>query len=443
MCGLVGVASVETLSVDAQKALWMMLKLDEIRGEDSVGLLRIHSTTYDTTVLRSLGRRSEFLEEHKNHALVNSNIGGLSAHLSKVLMGHNRAATRGEVNVENAHPFDIGRLVGAHNGTLRMPSLTEFKGYEGDPVDSRILYTELDEQQGDISKVYSRVDGAMTLTWWDREKNSMNFIRNSQRPLFFACSGDNKTLFWASEPWMIYAAFARHPFAFRTKEEAEAGYKFPKIENMPINIHHELPIEDQEEINFITEEHKEYTPVYPSTGSYGSYGGHYNQNYAGKQRQNVGGNANDAVSPGSNVTHLEKKNNRLRASKRGDFLKVKLFPHLPDPRDLKTLYPDNQVIRAVVTMGYFANRIFYPNLKTNCWDDEPVILLPNAEDTVNFDGKEVAYSWALQQCVKLGCAFCQRNDLDPKEDNWEKVTFVAGAIVCDECTELHEELAYH
>lgn len=50
------------------------------------------------------------------------------------------------------------------------------------------------------------------MTWYDRRDHTMNFIRNSHRPLIFARINGSKTIFWASEYELLMASIYRNGF---------------------------------------------------------------------------------------------------------------------------------------------------------------------------------------------------------------------------------------
>lgn len=64
-----------------------------------------------------------------------------------MVMAHCRAASVGDVTVENAHPFHIGSVVGAHNGGIRNWNQLN-KEYNRDfDVDSQHIFAHIDEQR--------------------------------------------------------------------------------------------------------------------------------------------------------------------------------------------------------------------------------------------------------------------------------------------------------
>jgi len=121
-------------------------------------------------------------------------------------MGHTRHATKGKINRANAHPFDFDTLVGAHNGTLTTQyKLDDYKDFD---VDSENLFHHM-EKNG-VSDTTSKCGGAYALTWYDKVEKTLNFLRNDERTLFATFSEDMKTVFWASEAWMLEGILGRN-----------------------------------------------------------------------------------------------------------------------------------------------------------------------------------------------------------------------------------------
>jgi hypothetical protein len=120
----------------------------------------------------------------------------------RVLLGHNRWATKGKINKLNAHPFEFSRVVGAHNGTLSdFSNLEDHNKFE---VDSEALYNHLNTHG--VDDLALKLKGAFALTWYNKEEKTINLLRNKERPLFYALTKDRHTLLWASEDWMIMLA---------------------------------------------------------------------------------------------------------------------------------------------------------------------------------------------------------------------------------------------
>lgn len=206
MCGLVGIAG-EMFMKDEQ-VMKSLLIFDYFRGTDSTGFAAFRLNGKDYSLVKMASHPIDLFDSKKFVAALNGNT-------SQVFLGHNRAATLGKVNGLNAHPFHYGKIIGAHNGTLDKASwkrLEEASGVETD-VDSAAIFACIDKiglkktidlmEEGSSAK-----EGAWALTFIDMEKQTMNFIRNKHRPLWYAWSDDFRRILWASEFPMIDAATA-------------------------------------------------------------------------------------------------------------------------------------------------------------------------------------------------------------------------------------------
>jgi predicted glutamine amidotransferase len=191
MCGLVGV--IGAIGAVERAAFEKLLIFDQVRGKDSTGVAVIGADG-EASIIKRLGSPDVILDSREYSAKA-SRANNLA------LIGHNRFATQGGVSAVNAHPFEIGKIVGAHNGTIHNKDKLGFDG-KSHPVDSFMLYEHLSHfgVRETISKLNSYSD-AYALTWWDSDNETMNFLRNEDRPLFFAETSD--CLFWASEAWML------------------------------------------------------------------------------------------------------------------------------------------------------------------------------------------------------------------------------------------------
>ena len=201
-----------------------MLHFDVLRGEDSTGLCAVHKVygqgnpVFEPKVYKSVGLPQDLYDDHPE-VFVKDEYAPVGV---VCLMGHNRYKTQGEVNVDNAHPFEFDNLIGAHNGTLVMNSLKELNGYGVHDVDSKIIFNHLSDT-GNLQEVWDKANGAMALTWWDKQTNTLKIVRNGQRTLFYCYSHGGTTMFWASEGWMLQVALTR------------AGIQHSKIESFDIN----------------------------------------------------------------------------------------------------------------------------------------------------------------------------------------------------------------
>lgn len=195
MCGIVGV--VGKITAKEENAFKILSKLDTIRGEDSTGICSVTKSFGDWAYLKDVGTAFQFFETSDTQKLMNR------SHL--MLFGHNRAATKGVVNADNAHPFLHGDYVGCHNGTLwAVSNLEDYKKFD---VDSENIYYDM-SINGHLETL-KKLRGAFALCWYNSRHHTVNLVRNSDRPLYTCNSTDGKTMFWASEAWMLHVALSK------------------------------------------------------------------------------------------------------------------------------------------------------------------------------------------------------------------------------------------
>lgn len=269
MCGLVGVAG--RMTTDFRKVFKRLLELDTIRGPHSTGVLFVRTgmnkTEPQVEVLKKLGTPWDLFQ------LKNWDTNWQTKE-NRVLMGHNRWATKGAINGINAHPFEFNKLVGAHNGTLRKQELLDdHKQFE---VDSENLYHHMNKHG--LDDTLMKTCGAFALTWWDKEKHTINFIRNHERPLFYTYDEDNQAIFWASEKWMLQIALSGQ------------GVKYKKIQEFNEHTHYSLHIPEasnyvERKLEKLVYSKKEvYTPpVFPQSGGVGNASGSTVANNPGRK----------------------------------------------------------------------------------------------------------------------------------------------------------------
>lgn len=207
ICGLVGVAGV--VGAKEEKIVKELLIVDSLRGVDSTGIAVVPRAGGDVKLAKKLGHAYELIE----HRYFNQALGGLH----RAIIGHNRWGTIGRVSSANAHPFDFEGLVGAHNGTLT--SKWKFKDNLKFDTDSEAMYNHLD--QHGLKNLMGNMAGAWAMTWWDKEEETINFLRNKERPLWLIFSEDGNQLFWASELWMLKGVLDRN--GVKTKEAFPLG----------------------------------------------------------------------------------------------------------------------------------------------------------------------------------------------------------------------------
>lgn len=222
MCGLVGVAG-NLYQKDLNyfhEGLWA----GALRGMHSTGIFTIPSTG-DPEVIKTSGTPLH-LRMEKGKELSKITCG------NKLLLGHNRHATIGDITDDNAHPFDFPRVAGAHNGTLRGRSDSKLEHRKAFGTDSEALYFNINNHG--IESVIPEMEGAWALVWYNKEDDTLNFLRNGERPLSYAFSKNGQTLYWASEGSMLRWLMKRnniemHESGILTlKVDTHVSWKMPK-----------------------------------------------------------------------------------------------------------------------------------------------------------------------------------------------------------------------
>lgn len=218
MCGLVGMAG--DFSLKHRDMMKDLIFFNTLRGRDSTGLTYYNMRRNEVTTKKATCPGFEFIEQ----PWIDTTL-GLQA---GVWLAHGRHKTVGAVNRLNAHPFEVRNekdnieLFGAHNGTLSTKYDIEKLLGDNFGTDSEALLNLINRIGP--KKAIAEARGAWALTWWDSADNSINFLRNVERPLFYTYSDDLKVLMWASESWMLRTAAARRgvklAISSKTKEEA-------------------------------------------------------------------------------------------------------------------------------------------------------------------------------------------------------------------------------
>ena len=205
MCGIVGFisgAGKRGFPQDRATYLKQGLVIDTLRGYDSTGVFTVDVDAQDKTAYweKCAITGGEFVQGKDFYNMVATPSSLRSA------IGHNRAATKGAIDTENAHPFQVGSVTMVHNGTLdSVRSLPHHPGNTKElkdvDVDSAVVAYNLDA--ANISEWYSQMFGSWALVWHDSDDQTMNIVRNEARPLHIAKVEREDTILIASEADML------------------------------------------------------------------------------------------------------------------------------------------------------------------------------------------------------------------------------------------------
>ena len=235
MCGLVGVAG--NLEYKDEGAMKRLLALDFFRGPDSTGFSAVRDNG-EIHLSKLASHPFDLFEMPKFKS-------ALSGYNSKAFIGHNRFATRGGISSYNAHPFQYDHIVGAHNGTLETRSKWDIEDAlnEKFDVDSQAVFAAIAKLgiEATVALMHEGKNsqaGAWALVWYDQQQDSLNFLKNTHRPLWYAVTEDFKKLFWASE-WPMIDAATRLSGDYKLHVDKE-GYKFWPFED---DMHYRFDLE--------------------------------------------------------------------------------------------------------------------------------------------------------------------------------------------------------
>lgn len=193
MCGLAGMYTLKYTARD-QAVFRNLLLINTLRGTDSTGIARV-TRGGKPHIIRDAVRASRFLRKPAVAEFIDPKVDPL------VLIGHTRAATKGSITVKNAHPFAFENVIGAMNGTF----FGTFDNSEKFETDTEAIYYNIDRAIANGEGIAKGIERSMVwtpkfaLSFVNRKNNTLNFVRNKERPLSFAYIDGRQTLVWSSD----------------------------------------------------------------------------------------------------------------------------------------------------------------------------------------------------------------------------------------------------
>lgn len=171
MCGIVGIIpKYKTGILSWHTGIFsQLLYADQLRGTDGTGFF--YDTGDRTSICKAPAQASDFLTYPEVEAALTE-----AAKISTFLIGHNRAATKGNKVWNNTHPFRHGPITLVHNGTL-----CSHKDIADVDVDSHAICVGIAERG--YEETLKTIDGAFALVWYNSDEEKLYLVRNNQRPL--------------------------------------------------------------------------------------------------------------------------------------------------------------------------------------------------------------------------------------------------------------------
>lgn len=236
MCGIVGVVSgyKSGFSNPEVEAFQRMLFIDTFRGWDSTGVFGADKYA-NVGILKEASMAPVFMQKPEFKEWSNKlSTSGVFA------VGHNRAATRGTIKDENAHPFWIeNNIVLVQNGTY----YGDHKHLKDTEVDTEAIAHVINEEDT-VEKALNRINSAYALVWYNVRERSLNLIRNDQRPLHVVYTASGAMLFASEEETLRFAiskaGWKTKQDPYMIKEDTLVKLTFDKeggheSENIPIS----------------------------------------------------------------------------------------------------------------------------------------------------------------------------------------------------------------
>lgn len=255
MCGIHGIITGKTKNAKAGAFVSDAFVAGQLRGTDSCGLAVISAELEQASLYKMPWCGTAFVENKAAKQTFNK-----ANESSTITICHTRAATAGEVNVDNAHPFTFSNeykeLIGVHNGTLRnWYSRADARQYD---VDSEWAYSLIFNKGLDAFK---EIQGAFVFAWWDSDDaDTLQFALNDERPMFVTFLEDGG-MAYASEVGMLFWLLERNGIKTKGKAYQLTG-----------GFHYQFKVGDVE--NFVKVELPKYvTPSYTSTTTTSYYDG--------------------------------------------------------------------------------------------------------------------------------------------------------------------------
>lgn len=201
MCGIVGVFRTDTYGCGwKEKEVFQdLLICNAVRGIDGTGVFIVNEENAVRTL--KIGNHPFALLQSKDW----SKFYTIPYEASKkriedrIIIGHNRFKTTGNASTEHAHPHKSGDIFLVHNGTLMAySSLPNLKNFA---VDSQGLASAINTLG--IKEAIARTHGSYAIIYYNQKDNTLNMIRNGERPLAMAVNQTFSRIFFASEPRML------------------------------------------------------------------------------------------------------------------------------------------------------------------------------------------------------------------------------------------------
>jgi hypothetical protein len=384
MCGLVGVYSSNMLQRH-KDVLSTMLYLDTLRGKDATGVAALRHNA-DTEVMKSTVPGHEFVEGPALDRFLRLN--------DFCWIGHNRYGTVGKNVKTNAHPFTVDDadgaclIVGAHNGTLRNKHVLDDHLKFG--TDSEAMLNSIAFEG--VEPTMAKLEGAWAVVYYDHLEEELRVFRNKERTLYYAYEEDKKTLFWASEIWMIRIACMRSNV--KLKDDNVFAFTEDTLHCFPVPLKLNEEITCQRKGGLVGKEETKGFFLGSKTG--------------GTSSQNTTPHSQAAKSSEKGPINLNQQPMTGNYGKQGTT--VTADPVQPSSPASETLLASN--LRSGTTISKTGEKLHLPNAGQS--------KTPSNSNVVPFKtykgfGGEILTKSELDDHLENGCAWCEEEFISPND----------------------------
>lgn len=199
MCGIVGFATAEKLiHFTDRRDFWVQGMIAGVpRGLDSTGMYAVEHNNNAVHMQKNLCWGPDFIQLREVRRMMDH------VERLKVVVGHHRAKTTGQITRQDAHPHQVDHITLVHNGGISNEwQLPGWQHHEDHPNVDTYKLTYAIAHAG-YKRVLENARGAWALVWWDAKESTLNITRNKDRPLALCWGEDRKSLYFASEWAML------------------------------------------------------------------------------------------------------------------------------------------------------------------------------------------------------------------------------------------------
>lgn len=187
MCGLCGVITPKS-DRGSISTFQSLMVVSTLRGADGAGM----------ALVPKKGNKSIRIVKNPNvsaaELVLSSDFNKYRNMEMSCMMGHARFPTAGGGEYDDVHPHIADHIIGTHNGTL---SVVNGLSVPKKSSDSAMLFASIAKHG--IDETIKNTVGSYAIVYINRNTGTLNFLRNYDRPLYFAHVEGEPELYWGSE----------------------------------------------------------------------------------------------------------------------------------------------------------------------------------------------------------------------------------------------------